>query len=94
MSLALSAVSCLRDNLAPAFFRASRVTDNSPSEDLSSPPPEISLRCRSKLYRLKKPSCGVQKKESQQRYGKREQMQVKAEELSSGVVLEVMELSQ
>lgn len=98
MSPALSAVSCLRDSPAPAFFHTSRGTDNSLSADLGSPcTTNLSVSAFENVWVEKKLSFGAQKrvpaKTRAEEYSQ-ETSQVEAGELSSGVVLAVMELSQ
>lgn len=87
-----------KENSAPTFFHTSRGADNSPREDLSSPPPEISQHRCLEMYRWKNSASTFRKKSPSKDMDKgnilREQMQVEAGELSSGAVLAVMGLSQ
>lgn len=89
----------LEGKLGSAFFHTSWGADNSQSADLGSAPPEISLRCCLKMYRLKKFSFGAQKRVPAglwtwtEEYSQ-ETSQLEAGELSPGVVLAGMELSQ
>lgn len=83
--------------LGSAFFHTSWGADNSQSADLGSAPPEISMRCCLKMYRLKKFSFGAQKRVPAETWTEeysQETSQLEAGELSPGVVLAGMELSQ